>query len=160
MSLSNKVAQFDADTGLVNAWVHGPASGAGSTITTDSGPVRTPAKLMADVDVLLADFNSRYLGPLSADPTLNLVEQPVIAGNVYFNIPTKVMRVYAGAGVWQSFGSMATGGDSDRVFVETNKSITANYTLSPGFNAMSAGPVTINTDATVTIPEDAVWTIV
>jgi hypothetical protein len=48
MSLTNKVAQFDADSDLVNAWVHGPATGAGSTITTDSGAVRTPAKLIAD----------------------------------------------------------------------------------------------------------------
>ncbi len=48
MSLTNKVAQFDADSNLVNAWVHGPASGVGSTITTDSGTVRTPAKLIAD----------------------------------------------------------------------------------------------------------------
>jgi hypothetical protein len=50
MSLTNKVAQFDADSDLVNAWVHGPASGAGSTITTDSGTVRTPAKLIADIE--------------------------------------------------------------------------------------------------------------
>ena len=48
MSLTNKVAQFDADSDLVNAWVHGPASGTGSTVTTDSGALRTPAKLIAD----------------------------------------------------------------------------------------------------------------
>lgn len=48
MSLTNKVAQFDADSDLVNAWVHGPASGAGSTVATGSGTVRTPAKLIAD----------------------------------------------------------------------------------------------------------------
>lgn len=48
MSLTNKVAQFDADSDLVNAWVHGPASGVGSTVTTESGTVRTPAKLIAD----------------------------------------------------------------------------------------------------------------
>jgi lysophospholipase L1-like esterase len=55
MSLTNKVAQFDADSDLVNAWVHGPASGAGSTVTTDSGTVRTPAKLIADQEVNFAD---------------------------------------------------------------------------------------------------------
>jgi hypothetical protein len=160
MPLSNKVAQFDADSDLINAWVHGPATGVGSTITTDSGPVRTPAKLINDVDVLLLDFNSRYLGPLSANPTLNLVGQPVVVGNVYFNIPTQVMRVYAGGGVWRAFGSTSTGGESDRVFVETNKNVTADYTLSTGFNAMSAGPVSIDLGVTVTVPVGAVWTIV
>ena len=48
MSLANKVVQFDADSDLVNDWVHGPAIGTGSTITTDSGVVPTPAKLMKD----------------------------------------------------------------------------------------------------------------
>lgn len=53
MSLANKVAQFDIDSGLINAWVHGPASGVGSTITTDSGVVRTPAKLIDDLDIVI-----------------------------------------------------------------------------------------------------------
>lgn len=47
MSLTNKVAQFDADSDLVNAWVHG---GPTTSITTDSGPVRSPAKLIADLN--------------------------------------------------------------------------------------------------------------
>ena len=47
MSLTNKVAQFDADSDLVNAWVHG---GPTTSITTDSGSVRSPAKLIADLN--------------------------------------------------------------------------------------------------------------
>ena len=45
MSLTNKVVQFDADSDLVNAWVHG---GVTDSITTDSGTVASPAKLIAD----------------------------------------------------------------------------------------------------------------
>lgn len=45
MSLTNKVAQFDADSDLVNAWVHG---GPTTSITTDSGLVRSPAKFTGD----------------------------------------------------------------------------------------------------------------
>ena len=47
MSLINKVAQFDADSDLVNEWVHG---GPTVSITTDSGLVRSPAKLIADLN--------------------------------------------------------------------------------------------------------------
>lgn len=47
MSLTNKVAQFTADSDLVNAWVHG---GPTASITTDSGLVRSPAKLIADLN--------------------------------------------------------------------------------------------------------------
>lgn len=56
MSLPNKVAQFDEDSDLAHSWVHGPATGAGSTITTDSGVVDTPAKLIADVSQELQVF--------------------------------------------------------------------------------------------------------
>jgi hypothetical protein len=70
------------------------------------------------------------------------------------------MRVYTGGGVWRAFGSTSTGGEADRVFVETNKNITANYTLSDGFNAMSAGPVVIANGVTVTVPSGSTWTIV
>jgi len=50
MSLTDKVAQFDADSNIINAWVHGPASGAGSTVSMGGVPVRTPAKLISDKD--------------------------------------------------------------------------------------------------------------
>ena len=61
---------------------------------------------------------------------------------------------------WGSVGGGATGGGSDAVFVETNQNVTADYTLTAGYNAMSAGPVTIATGVTVTVPSGATWTIV
>lgn len=56
--------------------------------------------------------------------------------------------------------SGATGGGSDKVFVETNQNVTANYTLTAGFNAMSAGPVTVANGVVVTVPDGATWTVV
>lgn len=50
MTLQNKVQQFSQDADKVNAIVHGPASGAGSTVATDGGPVRTFAKIDADLN--------------------------------------------------------------------------------------------------------------
>lgn len=38
--------------------------------------------------------------------------------------------------------------------------ITADYTLPTGYNAMSAGPITIDNDVTVTVPSGQTWTIV
>ena len=57
-------------------------------------------------------------------------------------------------------GSMPTGGGSDDVFYENAQTVTADYTLTAGKNAMSAGPITVATGVTVTVPSGATWTVV
>lgn len=42
---------------------------------------------------------------------------------------------------------------------ENSKTITANYTITSGKNAMSAGPITINAGVTVTVPAGSTWNI-
>jgi hypothetical protein len=44
--------------------------------------------------------------------------------------------------------------------VLNNATVAASYTLPTGYNALSAGPVTINSGVTVTIPSGAVWVVV
>jgi hypothetical protein len=44
--------------------------------------------------------------------------------------------------------------------MENSQTIAADYTLTTGTNALSAGPITINTGITVTVPTGAVWSIV
>lgn len=44
--------------------------------------------------------------------------------------------------------------------VENNQTITANYTITTGKNGMSAGPITIDTGVSVTVPTDSTWVIV
>lgn len=46
------------------------------------------------------------------------------------------------------------------VFYENDQTILADYTITAGRNAMSAGPITINTGVTVTIPTGSIWSIV
>jgi hypothetical protein len=43
---------------------------------------------------------------------------------------------------------------------ENNSVISANYTITTGNNAMSAGPITVNAGVTVTVPSGSRWTIV
>lgn len=49
MALADKVTQFNTDADLAHQIIHGPASGAGSTVTTEGGDVRSFAKLQADL---------------------------------------------------------------------------------------------------------------
>jgi len=46
----------------------------------------------------------------------------------------------------------ATGAGGDEVFVENERVVTTNYTLSTGKSAMCVGPLTINSGVTVSIP--------
>lgn len=54
----------------------------------------------------------------------------------------------------------AVGGGSDAVFYENDKTITTSYTLGTNKNAVTAGPVTINSGAIVTIPSGSTWVVV
>lgn len=57
-------------------------------------------------------------------------------------------------------GGGATGGGSDAVFYENEQTVTTNYTISTNKSAMSAGPITINSGVTVTVPTGSRWVVV
>ena len=61
-------------------------------------------------------------------------------------------------------GGGAVGGGSDKIFMENGQTVTTNYTIGTEFgaacNALSAGPITINSGITVTIDSGDNWTIV
>jgi hypothetical protein len=54
----------------------------------------------------------------------------------------------------------ATGGGTDQVFYENDVAVTTSYTISTDKNAISGGPVEIDSGATVTIPSGSVWSVV
>lgn len=54
----------------------------------------------------------------------------------------------------------ATGGGADHVFYENEQTVNANYTITTGRNAVTAGTVTIATGGTVTVPTDSSWVVV
>ena len=58
----------------------------------------------------------------------------------------------------------ATGGGSDKVFYENSTTVTQDYTIGTTFcataNAMSAGPITIGSGVTVTVPTGSTYTVV
>ena len=54
----------------------------------------------------------------------------------------------------------ATGGGSDEIFYENGQTVTTNYTITNGKNAMAAGPITINSGVTVTVGSGETLTIV
>ena len=81
-----------------------------------------------------------------------------VTGMVRYNSTTGKFEGY-GATAWGALGGGATGGGADQVFVENGQTVTTNYTLSTGFNAMSVGPITVNSGVSVSVPSGARWVV-
>jgi hypothetical protein len=82
-----------------------------------------------------------------------------VTGMFRFNSSLGKFEGYNGS-AWGAVGGGATGGGSDDIFIENGQTVTTNYTITSGKNAMSAGPITIANGIVVTVPSGSVWTIV
>ena len=80
------------------------------------------------------------------------------AGYIRFNTDVDQFEGYNGT-TWASVGGGATGGGSDTWAVEHDNTITQSYTIGTGKNVISAGPLTVNSGATVTVPSGSTWVI-
>ena len=95
---------------------------------------------------------------VTADTTANRPASPA-AGTFRFNTTLSQFEGYNGT-AWGIVGSGATGGAGNYAFFENDQTVTVNYTLTAGKNAMSTGPITINSGAVVTIPAGSTWAII
>jgi hypothetical protein len=78
-------------------------------------------------------------------------------GMLRFNSTGVSFEGYNGSG-WSSLGG-AQGGVGNPFVYENDITVTANYTLTSGKNGISAGPITIDSGATITVPDGSTWTI-
>ena len=79
------------------------------------------------------------------------------SGMLRFNTDSNSFEGYNGT-AWGSIGGGASGADA--VFYENGQTVNTSYTLTANTNAMSAGPITIGSSATVTIGSGQTWVIV
>jgi hypothetical protein len=79
-------------------------------------------------------------------------------GYLRFNTTTSTFEGYNGT-VWKAVGGGATGGGSDEIFVENGQNVTTNYTIPSTRNAMSTGPITIDSGVTVTVSSGSNWVV-
>jgi len=80
------------------------------------------------------------------------------SGMLRYNSDYGYFEGYDGS-TWGTLGG-AGGAGGDSVFYENDTSVTTSYSITSGKNAMSAGPITINNGAVVTVPTGSVWTVV
>ena len=125
---------------------------------------------------LSADYNDGYLRLNNGSEFTNGVYTPLVmrADNGFQEDSTTVINGSAQLIASRLTGALpaidgssltgisagATGGGSDEVFYENDQTVTTNYTITNGKNAMAAGPITINSGVTVTVGSGETLTIV
>jgi len=80
-------------------------------------------------------------------------------GKIRFNSDTDKFEGYDGT-AWGQLGGGATGGGADQVFVENGQNVTTNYTIPSTKNAMSTGPITVDSGVSVTISSGSRWVVI
>lgn len=135
------------------------ASTAASNAATSASAAATSASQAATVLAASVPRTSATgAAVLPAGTTAQRDGSPVL-GYMRYNQTLNQFEGYGASG-WGSIGGGASGAGGDKVFIENDQSVTADYTITSGKNAMSAGPITINAGVTVTVPSGSVWTIV
>ena len=82
-----------------------------------------------------------------------------VNGYFRFNTTTSNWEGYNGT-VWKAVGGGATGGGADEIFVENGQNVTVNYTIPSTRNAMSTGPITVDSGVTVTVSSGSRWVVI
>ena len=90
----------------------------------------------------------------NTDSSVDIGRNTVRVANGYFD------TLYGDGSNLTGISAGATGGGSDEVFYENDQTVTTNYTITNGKNAMAAGPITINSGVTVTVGSGETLTIV
>jgi hypothetical protein len=147
---------------LPNANTTASASNGASTIVArdSSGNFASNQITANQVSVTTIPTNVTFssTGAITA-PVGTTGERPSPAtGMLRFNSTGVSFEGYNGSG-WSSLGG-AQGGVGNPFVYENDITVTANYTLTSGKNGVSAGPITIDSGATVTVPDGSTWTIV
>jgi len=77
-----------------------------------------------------------------------------------YNVTTASAEIYDGS-AWGEVGGGggASGAGGDAIFYENGQTITTSYTITTNTNAMSTGPLTVNSGVSVTVPSGSRWVV-
>ena len=154
------------------------ASNAATSATAASGSASAAASSAAAAAATYDDFDDRYLGDKSSDPTVDNDGNALLTGALYFNTTSDAMKVYDGA-AWVSVAPVATSVTLSQVTDfpsqtgESGKYLTTNGTVpswvevstSPVAQAVASGAlangdlVVVNADGTVSVVGDVVTNV-
>ena len=128
------------------------------SINTPADDTVTSAKIV-DGTIVNADINASaaIAGSKLADDSVTEAKLDIHAAP---SGTDKILGYTSNGMEWVESAAGATGGGTDKIFWENGQTVTTNYTITNNYNAMSAGPITINNGIAVTIGTGENWTIV
>ena len=161
--VSSTKLNFNPSSGVLTATAF---SGSGAQLTTLNATNLSTGTVSGTLGTTAGTTTNsfiRYGGTTKASGTLyGGTSAPTNATRLNYDGYLYATRFYGdGSQLTNVSGSGgAVGGSTDKIFWENDKVITANYTLTSGKNAGTFGPITINNDVIVTVPDNSVWTVV
>jgi hypothetical protein len=123
-----------------------------ATLTTATAHGLTTGNFVVVSGAVPSAYNGEYAITVTSSTEFTYTMATTPAGSA----STVGSYVY---GLWGVVGGGATGGLNNDVFYENSQTISANYTITSGKNAMSTSPVTINSGVTVTVPSGSRWVV-
>jgi len=112
------------------------------------------SSIQTQLDAKVAKTSSTGSAVLPSGTTAERDGSPS-AGYLRWNSDDTSAEVYDGS-AWAAVGG---GNSTGEGLYEHAHTITANYSITSGNNALSAGPVTINSGVSVTVPTGSTWVI-
>ena len=130
-----------------------------STVAADSADIQLLADNIATISAKVNKTSDTGSAVIPAGTEAQRDGAPS-SGYLRFNSDSGSFEGYDGS-AWGAIGGGggATGAGGDAVFYENGQTVTTSYTLTAGSNAMSTGPITVNSGVTVTVPSGSRWVV-
>lgn len=154
---TSNVMRVYTGSAWVTAYVPGDAANISSTATGDVAATNVQAAI-AELDTEKVPRTSTTGSAKLPVGTSAQRDGSPAAGMIRYNTTTSSFEGYGSA--WGAIGGGATGGGTDAWALEHDNTITTDYTIGTGKNVINAGPMTINSGVTVTVPSGSSWSIV
>lgn len=151
--LSN-YSNYQVDIGTANSVVVNFSSGITTTSLTAGLAITFKcSNNNTGSTTLTVQVNGSTIGSatIKASDGTNLSSGTLTSGGIY-------NAVYDGTNFRLSSGA-GSGAVAGGAIYENTQSISTNYTISTGKNAMSVGPITVATGVTVTVPSGSRWVV-
>lgn len=163
--LDSLITQVSADAATSSAAAASAAADA-ATAATDAATASAAATAAAASEATLTGVLPQLVlkdsdtgsAALPVGTTAERTGSPA-SGNLRFNSDLNSFEGFNGSD-WGNIGGGASGGGANSVFYENDTNVTDDYTITTGKNAMSAGPITVDSGVTVTVPTGSTWTVV
>jgi hypothetical protein len=147
-----------AATDAANAAASASAASTSASAASASASAASSSASSASASAASALYRTSATGSLNTPVgTTAQRDSPASTGFFRFNTTNTQFEGYNGT-AWAGVGG-ASGGGGNPIVYENDITISVNYTITTNKNAMSAGPLTLNSGITVTVPSGSTWVV-